>query len=64
MNLREQDLLMDKLAEIRDTLFSEKDPEQQNVAPGELIGSPYAVVCYIEEMLKRLIDENKIKKGE
>jgi hypothetical protein len=53
----ENEALCDKLADIRN-LFDESDMKAEGHGMEDAIGSPYAVACYAENKLKRLIKEN------
>jgi hypothetical protein len=55
---KENDLLCDKLADIRN-LFDESDIKAEGHGMEDAIASPYAVACYAENKLTRLIKENK-----
>lgn len=54
----ENESLCDKLADIR-KLFDESDMKAEGHGMEDAIGSPYAVVCYAENKLKRLIKDNQ-----
>jgi hypothetical protein len=55
---KENEALCDKLADIRN-LFDESDMKAEGHGMEDAIGSPYAVACYAENKLTRLIKENK-----
>lgn len=57
--LLENDKLCEKLADIRN-LFDESDEIAQGHGMEDAISSPYAVACYAEDKLKRLIEENAL----
>lgn len=59
---KENDSLCDKLADIRN-LFDESDMKAEGHGMEDAIASPYAVACYAESKLKRLIEENQILKN-
>lgn len=52
----EHEIIIDKLADIRD-LFDESDMEAEGHGMEDSIASPYAVACYAESKMKRLIEE-------
>ena len=52
-----------KLADIRN-LFDESDMEAEGHGMEDMIADPYAVACYAESKLKRIIEENKQLKKE
>ncbi len=54
----ENDRLVAKLADIRD-LFDESDMEAESHGMEDMVADPFAVACYAESKLKRLIEENK-----
>jgi hypothetical protein len=49
----EYDLTINKLASIRDNFFNEEDMEAEGHGMEDAVADPYAVVCYIENKLKR-----------
>ena len=51
---KENDQLIDKLADIRN-LFDDSDQSAEGHGMEDMIASPYAVLCYAENKLKRLI---------
>jgi hypothetical protein len=53
---KENDMLCNKLADIRD-LFDEDDMEAEGHGMEDMVGNPFAVACYAENKLKRLIDK-------
>jgi hypothetical protein len=55
---KENDSLCDKLADIRN-LFDESDMKAEGHGMEDAIASPYAVTCYAENKLIRLIKENR-----
>jgi hypothetical protein len=58
MKQEDYDLIISKLARIRD-LFDESDMEAEGHGMEDMIADPYAVACYAENKLKRLIKQNK-----
>lgn len=56
---KENDQLIEKLADIR-SLFDESDQEAEGHGMDDMIASPYAVLCYAENKLKRLIEINTL----
>jgi hypothetical protein len=50
----EYELIIDKLADIRD-LFDESDMDAEGHGMEDMIADPYAVACYTENKMKRLI---------
>lgn len=57
----EHEIIIDKLVEIRD-LFDVSDMEAEGHGMEDAVASPYAVACYAESKMKRLIEEvNKLK---
>lgn len=51
---KENDSLCDKLADIRN-LFDDSDMKAEGHGMEDMIASPYAVVCYAENKIKRLM---------
>lgn len=58
----ENERLCNKLADIRD-LFDESDMKAEGHGMEDIIGSPYAVACYAENKIKRLMKENQMLYG-
>jgi hypothetical protein len=59
----EYELIIQKLADIRD-LFDESDMEAEGHGMEDMIADPYAVACYAENKLKRLIKKVKEQQTE
>lgn len=53
MRNEEYELLLSKLADIRDNHFTEEDMEAEGHGMEDSVGCPYAVACYTESKLKR-----------
>jgi hypothetical protein len=59
----EYELIIQKLADIRD-LFDESDMEAEGHGMEDMIADPYAVACYAENKMKRLIKKVKEQQTE
>ncbi|MEH7116120.1 hypothetical protein V7128_01675 [Neobacillus vireti] len=59
----EYELIIQKLADIRN-LFDESDMEAEGHGMEDMIADPYAVACYTENKMKRLIDKVKEQQKE
>lgn len=49
----EYDLIINKLASIRDNYFNEEDMKAEGHGMEDAVADPYAVICYIENKLRR-----------
>jgi hypothetical protein len=56
---KEYELIIEKLADIRDTYFDNSDMEAEGHGMEDMIADPYSVLIYTENKLKRLIEKNK-----